>query len=160
TRRARRLDLFTYFEWNLGPAPDSHREFHRLFIETHAAPGAGALLAAKRLDTVAPPGGEPWNVAWPHWAFHAASVAPTSWESDKERFLGRHGRLASPAALTRPQLSRSAGKWQDPIASLHVTIDLAPGESREVAFTLGVAPTRAAATALARPWRRSARSDR
>src|SRR5207247_883785 len=46
TRRARRLDLFTYFEWNLGPAPDSHREFHRLL--SRPAPGAGALLVAKR----------------------------------------------------------------------------------------------------------------
>src|SRR5580765_4063819 len=53
TRRRRRLDLTTAFEWNLGPAPDTHREFHRLFIETEYLARDHALLASKRLNTIA-----------------------------------------------------------------------------------------------------------
>jgi cellobiose phosphorylase len=148
--RRRTLELFSYFEWNLGPAPDTHREFHRLFIETEYAPAAHALLATKRLNTIAENGrGQPWNVEWPHVAFHSASVAPLAHESDKDSFLGRHGSLRAPAALRAKRLSGKTGKWQDPIASLEVAVRLAPGECREVVFALGLAATRREALALA-----------
>ncbi len=154
SRRRRRLDLFSYFEWNLGPAPDTHREFHRLFIEPEYVPAAGALLATKRLNTIAEDGrGEPWNCEWPHVAFHGASPGPVAHESDKEKFVGPYGDLARPAALDRPRLSNSTSKWQDGVASLQVAVRLAPGETREVDFTLGLAATRAAALRLSRRYR-------
>ena len=150
-RRARALELFSYFEWNLGPSPDTHREFHRLFIETAYDRRAGALLATKHLNTIAPPGGgEPWNVPWPHWAFHGATPSPAAWESDKQAFLGRHGTPARPAALARPRLSDTTGRWQDGIAALQVPIEVPAGAVRDVVFTLGVAPDRAAARTAAR----------
>ena len=151
--RARRLDLVTCFEWNLGPAPDSHREFHRLFIETEWAPGAHALLATKRLSTIAEHGrGQPWNVEWPHVAFHACSARPVAHESDKERFLGRFRSYAEPAALTGPRLAGTAGKWLDALAALQVPVALAPGETKELAFTVGLGEDRAAALRLARRY--------
>jgi cellobiose phosphorylase len=105
SRRVRRLDLFSYLEWNLGPAPDTHREFHRLFIESDYVAATHALVATKRLSTIAEHGrGQPWNTAWPHVAFHASSATPVAHESDKERFVGAYGSLASPAALGRPRL--------------------------------------------------------
>jgi cellobiose phosphorylase len=153
SRRRRRLDLFSYLEWNLGPAPDSHREFHRLFIEPEYVPAARALLATKRLNTIAEHGrGEPWNCAWPHVAFHGASERPVAHESDKEKFVGLYGTLARPAALERPRLSNSTSKWQDGVASLQVGVTLAPGQTREVTFTLGLADTRAAALRAARRY--------
>ena len=154
SRRPRTLELFTYLEWNLGPAPDTHREFHRLFIDSEYDPDARALLATKRLNTIAEHGrGEPWNCEWPHVAFHASSARPRAQESDKERFLGRHGSPASPAALARPRLSGTTGKWSDAIASLQVPVTLAPGETRELTFSLGVAADRATARRLARKYR-------
>jgi cellobiose phosphorylase len=161
TGRRRRLDLYSYFEWNLGPAPDTHREFHRLFIDPRYVPDAHALLATKCLNTIAEHGrGKPWNVEWPHVAFHAASLRPIGHESDKRRFLGRHGVPADPEALRRPRLSGSEGRWVDPIASLQVPVALRPGEEREVVFTLGVADTRAEALGLARRWTRPAAAER
>ena len=151
--RRRRLDLFTYFEWNLGPAPDSHREFHKLFLETEYVDKACAILATKRLSTIAERGrGQPWNVEWPHVAFHACSVRPVSHDCDKESFLGRYGSLSAPAAMTRPRLSNRCGKWQDAIASLQTAVVLAPGEEKTVSYTLGVTDTRAAALSLARRY--------
>uniref|UniRef100_A0A832I241 Glycosyl transferase family 36 n=1 Tax=Eiseniibacteriota bacterium TaxID=2212470 RepID=A0A832I241_UNCEI len=148
----RELDLFSYFEWNLGPAPDTHREFHRLFIET--ACERGTLFATKRLNTIAEHGrGQPWNVEWPHVAFHAASEEPIAWETDKERFLGQWGSLAAPAAVRKPHLSNHTGKWQDGIGALQVAVVLDPGEEREIVFTLGLADTRAAAARLAAKYR-------
>jgi len=161
SRRARTLDLFSYLEWNLGPAPDTHREFHRLFIETEYAPAAGALLATKRLNTIAEHGvGQPWNVEWPHVAFHAASPAPAAHDSDKEAFIGRNRSLRDPAAVEAGRLGGTTGKWQDGCASLMVPVKLAPGESKRVTFTLGQADTRAAALALARRYRDDAAVDR
>jgi len=161
SRRARTLDLFTYFEWNLGPAPDTHREFHKLFIETEYAASAAALLATKRLNTIAEHGrGEPWNTEWPHVAFHAASGAPRGWESDKVRFLGRDGALARPAAVAAGRLSGRTGKWQDAIGSLHRRVTLKPGQERQLHFTLGIADTRAAALGLARRYRSRAAVER
>ena len=156
-RTRRTLDLFSYFEWNLGPAPDSHREFHRLFIETEYHEAARALLATKRLNTIAEHGrGQPWNVEWPHVAFHAASVRPVAHESDKESFLGRYGSLASPAAVRAGKLGGTTGKWQDGIGSLQVAVTLDPGEEKDIAFTLGVADSREQALALARRVQRPA----
>src|SRR5207249_309621 len=84
-----------------------------------------------------------------HVAFHAASAPPVAYESDKERFVGRHGSLGSPAAMGATRLSNGAGRWQDPIGSLQVPVRLARGASVEVAFTLGVAATRREALPLA-----------
>jgi cellobiose phosphorylase len=153
TRARRTLDLFTAFEWNLGPAPDTHREFHKLFIEQAWVSSAHALLATKRLSTIAEHGrGQPWNVEWPHVAFHASSIAPLSFETDKERFLGRNGSRQQPDELSAPRLSNTRGKWEDAMASLHIPVALRPGESREVVFTLGVADDRATALRLARKY--------
>jgi cellobiose phosphorylase len=151
SRTRRSLDLTTYLEWNLGPAPDTHREFHKLFIEQDYAPAAHALLATKRLNTIAEHGrGRPWNCDWPHVAFHAASVRPSSHETDKGNFIGQYGSPAAPAALGRGQLSNTTGKWEDAIGSLRVAVSLRPGEEKEIVFTLGIADTRASALRLAR----------
>jgi cellobiose phosphorylase len=161
TRRRRRLDLTSAFEWNLGPSPDTHREFHRLFIETEYAPGDHALLATKRLNTIAEHGrGTPWNVEWPHVAFHAASARPAGWESDKRRFLGQWGSYARPAAVADGRLSRTTGKWLDGIGALQLAVALPPGATREVTFTLGVGETRAEARRLARRYHSPAAVER
>ncbi len=160
TARRRTLDVFSYFEWNLGPAPDTHREFHKLFIEPEYVDGAHALLATKRLNTIAEHGaGTPWNVEWPHVAFHAASVAPVAFDSDKSAFLGRYGSLAAPAAMQATRLTNTQGKWQDGIAALQVAVTLKPGETREVVFTLGVAESRAEAVRLAKRFHESRHVD-
>jgi cellobiose phosphorylase len=161
SRRARRLDLTTYLEWNLGPSPDTHREFHKLFIEQEHVKGAHALLATKRLSTIVEGGqGQAWNVEWPHVAFHAASVAPSSFETDKERFLGSYGSWSDPAALSRPRLSSTTGKWADAIGALQVEISLRPWETKEVVFTIGVAESRAGALRLAKKYHTPSAVDR
>src|SRR6266542_4140795 len=72
----RRLQLFSYFEWGLGAAPDWHREFHRIFIETSYDAEHGALLANKVLWDLPGQQGPHWNRSWPYVAFHSASLPP------------------------------------------------------------------------------------
>jgi cellobiose phosphorylase len=152
-RRSRHFDLFSYLEWNLGPSPDTHREFHRLFIETEFVPRARALLATKRLNTIVEGGtGDPWNVEWPHVAFHGSSVRPRAVESDKQRFLGRQGSIGRPAAVVRGRLSGTTGKWQDAIGALQIPVSIGPGARREIVLTLGVTDSSAQAVRLARRY--------
>jgi len=68
--RERDLSLFSYFEWCLGAAPDSHREFHKTFIETEYDDSMRAQLARKRLWEVPTSRGH-WNTEWDKTAYLA-----------------------------------------------------------------------------------------
>ena len=161
SRRRRRLALTSALEWNLGPAPDTHREFHRLFIETDFRAADRALYATKRLNTIAEHGrGQPWNVEWPHVAFHAVSERPSGWESDKRRFFGQWGSAARPEAVAAGRLTRTSGKWLDGMAALQVNLTLPPGGTRQVAYTLGIGESLAEARRLARRYRAPASVER
>jgi cellobiose phosphorylase len=149
----RRLQLFTYFEWLLGAAPDWHREFHRVFIETAYDEAAGALLATKVLWDLPGQEGPHWNHDWAYVAFHSASRHPSGFDGDKGAFLGRHGHLSAPEAVARGHSQGTQGRWGDAIGSLQVEVEVPPGESVEVVFALGAADSREQALTLAEKYR-------
>ena len=140
TRRKRIIDAFSYFEWGLGQAPDWHREFHKTFIETSCDAKAGALFATKRLWEVPTERGH-WNSRWPYIAFHSASPAPVSYDSDKESFLGMYGSSERPASVQNGKLARRTGNGLDPCASLQNRVRLEPDEEKTLVYTLGCADT-------------------
>ncbi len=151
SRRQRTLNLYSFFEWGLGQAPDWHREFHRSFIRT-VYDRAKVLLATKRLWEVPTDRGH-WNADWPYVAFHSADRAPASYTTDKESFLGMYGSLRSPAAVNGKKLSGRAGNWLDPCASLHHSLTLRPNEDVTITYTLGCAKTADEAIMLAERYR-------
>ena len=76
--------------------------------------------------------------------------ADVSLTGDRAAFLGRFGSPAEPRALVEGgPLDGAVGAGLDPLVAHRVAFDLAPGETREVAFVLGEAADRAAAEALA-----------
>lgn len=153
---ARRLQVFSYFEWLLGAAPDWHREFHRTFIETRFDAATGTLLATKVLWELPGESGPHWNRSWPYVAFHGVSRPVAGFETDKRTFVGRNGRMESPASLQSGELKGRQGRWGDPIGSLLVAIDLAPGAETEIVYTLGAADDEDQALALAERYRSQA----
>jgi cellobiose phosphorylase len=159
TRRRRRISIYSFFEWALGASPDWHREFHRTFIETSFDSRARGIFATKRFWEVPGPHGH-WNTDWPYTAFHGSSFPPSSFDTDKETFLGRYGSLRMPEGIARGKLACRTGKWLDPIGSLHVTLSLDPGEVETVVFTLGAAFSRAEAAALMKKYRSSGAVDK
>jgi len=148
--RPRRLQLFSYLEWLLGAAPDSHREFHKTFLRVEYKAEHGVMLASKvlwELPEAPEARGPHWNAPWPYMAFHSASIRPSGFEGYKRAFLGRNCDIDAPQALIDGQLLGTSGRWEDEIGSLQLNL---PEQSQiEVALTLGCADDEAQALELA-----------
>lgn len=135
----RELDVTSYAEWGLGFAPDEHREFHKLFIETSADLQQRAVLARKCLWGFPDAHGRHNNVDWPYTAFMAVSEPLKAFDCDKESFIGMYRNDDTPQAMLDPQLAGRCGRFTDAIAALQVAVTLQPAESKTIVFTLGVA---------------------
>ncbi len=139
SERVRELDVTSYAEWLLGFAPDEHREFHKLFIETTAVPEQNALFARKCLWGFPDDKGRHNNVEWPYTAFMAVSEPWLSFDCDKESFIGLYNNDDQPAAMRNGRLAGRSGRFTDAIAALQVLVTLQPQEVKTIVFTLGAA---------------------
>ncbi len=131
----RRLSVFGYVEWCLGPP----RTGERRFVVTEMDDEAGVLLArnaynAESRDSV---------------AFWRTTVPPRSHTGDRAEFIGRNRTLSAPAALFRERLAGRTGAGLDPCGALQIVLELEPGETQSVAFALGQGRDRADAMRLA-----------
>lgn len=135
----RELDVTSYAEWLLGFAPDEHREFEKLFIETFADVAKSAVYARKYLWGFPDEHGRYNNVDWPYTAFMAVSEPLKSFDCDKESFLGMYHNDDHPKAMADAQLAGRSGRFTDAIAALQVAVSLDAGESKTIVFTLGAA---------------------
>ncbi|HUF39753.1 MAG TPA: glycosyl transferase family 36 [Anaerolineales bacterium] len=135
----RELDVTSYAEWLLGFAPDEHREFHKLFIETSVDEAGSAVYARKCLWSFPDDRGRHNNVDWPYTAFMSVSEPLKSFDCDKESFLGMYRNDDRPRAMEESRLAGRAGRFTDAIAALQVAVDLEPGETKTIVFSLGAA---------------------
>jgi cyclic beta-1,2-glucan synthetase len=131
----RQISVFGYVEWCLGPP----RSGEQRFVVTDVDPDTGAILGKNTYN-----GEHPAAIA-----FFRASRAPASYTGDRSEFIGRNRSLGAPAALGRERLGGRTGAGLDPCAALQVVIDLQPGQSQQVAFTLGEGRDHAHARELA-----------
>jgi cyclic beta-1,2-glucan glucanotransferase len=120
---AKRLSVFGYAEWWLGPP----RLGERRFVTTRREPGDGAIFASNTYgadfrDRV---------------GFYGATEAARSFTCDRAEFVGRNRTVSRPAALHRPRLSGRYGAGLDPCAALHIDLTVDPQSTRRIAFVLG-----------------------
>ncbi|MES1185159.1 MAG: glucoamylase family protein [Myxococcales bacterium] len=132
-KQARKLSIFGVVEWVLGAT----REATRFQVATNWDPKHLAILASN-----------PFTSAPGAVSFFASSDPVASFTADREEFFGASGTRARPLALGRRALGRRVGLALDPCAALQVSLELAPGETRELSFVLGQAPSASAATVL------------
>jgi cyclic beta-1,2-glucan synthetase len=138
TRAARRLSVFGYNDWIMGPP----REAESRHVVTEYDADAHAVLARN-----------PYNTDFPgRVGFAAVNEAPASATGNRRAFIGRNGSLAGPLALHEMQLTGEFGAGLDPCAGLHVTITLEPRASRRLVFVLGEGRSRDEAIAMARTY--------
>jgi cyclic beta-1,2-glucan synthetase len=123
--RRRRLSATSYHELVLGVT----REASANHIVTDVEENEGAIFARNSYN----------NEFSSRVAFAGTSEHRFTFTCDRKEFIGRNGSLAQPAALRRTALSGRDGAGLDPCTAIQVSIELAPGEAREVIFLLGQA---------------------
>lgn len=137
--RKRRLSVTYYVELTLG----ENRESSQMHVMTNWDDEAQALLARNRYH--------------PEYGGRVAFVAMTpeadSYGGDRTAFIGRNRSLADPAAMELPRLSKRTGAGLDPCAALRVTLEMGPGEIREINCMLGQAESVAQARQLVLSYR-------
>ncbi|HEX9714571.1 MAG TPA: glucoamylase family protein, partial [Desulfurivibrionaceae bacterium] len=132
--RRRRLSLTYYVELTLGET----RETSQMHVMTNWDDEAQALLAQNRYHPEYPE----------RVAFVAMTPQADSYGGDRTAFIGRNRSLANPAAMELARLSQRTGAGLDPCAALRVTLELSPGEHREITCLLGQADSVAQAREL------------
>jgi len=120
----RRLSLTGYVEWVLGDL----RAKQSMHVTTEVDPVSGALFARNAYNT---------EFSGRVGFFHVDAPLKT-FTADRTEFIGRNRTLASPAAMGRARLSNKVGAALDPCSAIQVTVDLQPGQERELVFMLGV----------------------
>jgi cellobiose phosphorylase len=134
--RRRALSVTGYVEWVLGDLAAKTR----MHVVTERDDASGLLLARNAYST---------DFA-DRVAFFDTDPAPgASHDGDRTTFLGCNGALDHPAALSAPVLGGHVGATLDPCAAIRVPFELAEGETREIIFRLGAAPSATAARVLA-----------
>ena len=137
----RTIEVTSYAEivLNTAAADLTHPAFSNLFVQTQILHPQHAVVCSRRARTA--------NEQMP-WMCHLLLVHGTesgtaSFETDREKFLGRNGSINFPAAFSEtPNLSNSEGSVLDPIAAIRRTIRLEPKESAKVTLVSGIAPKR------------------
>lgn len=132
--RRRRLSLTYYVELTLG----ENRETSQMHVQTNWDDEAQALLGQNRYHPEYPE----------RVAFVALTPQADSYGGDRTAFIGRNRTLANPAAMELTHLSQRTGAGLDPCAALRVTLELSPGEQREITCMLGQADSVAHAREL------------
>ena len=122
--RARHLSVTGYWEWVLGDL----RPKNLLHIKTQIDTKTGALLARNDYNTEFPE----------RIVFLDLNDSSRTFSADRKEFMGRNGTLKDPAALKRSRLSGKIGAGLDPCGALQVDFDLAPAQTHEINFRLGV----------------------
>ncbi|MEK6322450.1 MAG: glucoamylase family protein [Acidobacteriota bacterium] len=142
TERRRRISVTSYAEWVLGV----ERSRMAPYIITELDNQTGAIFARN-----------PYNNEFAHRiAFADMSEQVRTITCDRKEFLGRNRSHVSPAALGRVKLSGRVGAGLDPCAAMQATIEMGPGEEREVVLILGEAESAEEARAISAKYKQLA----
>jgi cyclic beta-1,2-glucan synthetase len=132
--RARRISVTQFVEWSLG---DSRSKAQQRVV-TWWDEAAEMLMAHSWFNLDFP--GRP--------AFLACSEPVHSYTASRTEFIGRNGTPVGPEAMRRRELGAQTGRFHDNCGALMCIVELAEGETVEVAFMLGQCETVEAAHAL------------
>ncbi len=91
--------------------------------------------------------------------FATSSPAPDSFSGDRATFIGRNRSVREPLAMEQEKLSGETGAGLDPCAAVQLTIEIEPGEEKEIVFLLGETADEGAARGLVQRFRDPAKVE-
>ena len=151
SRSRRTIEVTSYAEVVLAsPAADAlHPAFSNLFVRTEIVRERQAILCTRRPRS--PAESTPWMFHL--MAVHGADVEAVSYETDRQRFVGRGNTVAEPSAMLEPgALANGEGSVLDPIVAIRHRLTLGPEESATVNAVYGVGETRDTCLGLAEKY--------
>ena len=126
SNKKKEISVFSYVEFCLWDAMDDMTNFQRNFstgeVEVH-----GSVIYHKT----------EYRERRRHYAFYAVNEPIAGFDTDRETFLGAYGDNSAPEAVTAGRSFDSVASGWSPIGSHHLTLTLAPGESKTYIFVLG-----------------------
>ncbi|WP_239739794.1 MULTISPECIES: GH36-type glycosyl hydrolase domain-containing protein [Luteibacter] len=138
---SRRLSITGYVEWLLGDV----RESSAMHVVTEIDSMTGALFARNAYNSDFPG----------RVAFFDVEDPDRDVGGDRTAFLGRNGHAGAPLGMRRPGWHNRVGAGLDPCGVLRSFVVLAPGESRDVIFRLGMGASEPEARALVQRFRQT-----
>ncbi|GAC19785.1 GH36-type glycosyl hydrolase domain-containing protein [Paraglaciecola arctica] len=120
------VDVFSFIEWCLWNAEDDGANYQRN-LSTGEVEVEDSTIYHKT----------EYRERRNHYAFYSVNRELDGFETDRESFLGPYRGFDRPLAVEKGQASNSIARGWSPIASHHLKLQLAPGESQSLVFTLG-----------------------
>ena len=156
---SRTIEVTSYAEVVLAPAAADtlHPAFSKLFVQTEILETHQAILCTRR------PRSRDEPVVWMFhlMSVHDAPVGEFSYETDRERFIGRGRSVAAPRAMDAGvALSASQGSVLDPVASIRARVGLETDQSVSVDLVYGIGDSREAVLRLIEKYRDKRLADR
>lgn len=124
--KTRKLSLFSFIEFCLWNADDDDRNFQRN-LNIGEVEVEGSTIYHKT----------EYRERRNHYAYYNVNRKISSFDTDRETFIGSYQNLDSPIAIKNGKCSNSMASGWSPIASHCIDIELAPGCKDELIFLLG-----------------------
>lgn len=121
-----RLSIFSSIEFCLWDAQDDATNFQRNFNTGEVEVVDGVIYHKTE-----------YRERRNHFAYFACSEPLAGFDTQRESFLGAYRSWDNPSEVARGESSNSIAHGWQPIGSHHVTLDLAPNETRTIIFLLG-----------------------
>jgi len=125
-KELRKLSLFSFLEFCLWNADDDDRNFQRN-LNTGEVEVEGSTIYHKT----------EFRERRNHYAYYAVNKAISSFETDRETFIGTYENLNNPRSVREGKCSNSLASGWSPIASHCLEMELKPGQEEEFTFILG-----------------------
>ncbi len=139
--KPRNLSIYGYVEMALGHAlvdlinqcDDQH--FNRSYFDKNL----NSIFSTKTYWVTQSKGTQQQeNKEWDQWTFFTANKPVTGYETVRERFLGLYRNENNPLGIEQENLSCLDTDFGNVVNALKIDIQLAPGASEEIVFSLGV----------------------
>lgn len=143
TSKVKRLSVYGYVEFALGHAlidlinqcDDQH--FNRVYFDKTL----NSLFATKTYWVTETAGTQHQeNKEWDQWVFFTVNHSVAKYETLRERFIGLYRNENNPIAIEQDAMTSRDTDYGNAVGALQVDMELKPGESKDIIFSLGVIP--------------------